>query len=489
MHEGKLAQKAIWSKLSRICNFLAILYLALNIVVFVIFAPLKTTVVGVRISFSDLNNPVKNSLALFLLGLLFSSLAKRPSGFTQRSLLSFIFCAVFLIHLSSGVMTSFDSRWTIPTTRSIIREGNTDLDEYREIIEHGDYRVEEIGGHLYSIFPIGVSVVALPLIWVFNDQVIMNSYPDIERMMASLFMAVASIFIYLISFLSLGNRKLSMFLVFIFAFCTSVWSTASRALWQQGPSLLMLTIALYLILLARIRPNLIQFVSIPLVFAYMIRPTNSISVLFLTIFVFFHYRQYFSRYLLWTLFLVLPFLFYNLSVYDSILSTYYLPQRIGALANFIQALVGNLISPSRGLFVYSPVFLLSIFGFWIKVKNKKSEKLDYYLLGIIAFHWITISSFAHWWAGHSYGPRFFADMIPYLIYFMIPAMAEMFRLRGALKTIYVAIFVCLMAMSFFVHMRGTTTQDVYDWNNYPVDVDLKPERVWDWTDVQFMRGL
>ena len=33
--------------------------------------------------------------------------------------------------IASGVITSYDSIWSIPVARSLLREGNTDLDEYR----------------------------------------------------------------------------------------------------------------------------------------------------------------------------------------------------------------------------------------------------------------------------------------------------------------------------------------------------------------------
>ena len=48
---------------------------------------------------------------------------------------------------------------------------------------------------------------------------------------------------------------------------------------------------------------------------------------------------------------------------------------------------------------------------------------------------------------------------------------------------------CMIAMSFFVHYRGATNQDVYNWNTTPVNIDLAPSRVWDWRDAQFLRGL
>ena len=38
-----------------------------------------------------------------------------------------IVVVVFVTHFG-GIITSYDSRWSIPTARSILHEGNTDLD-------------------------------------------------------------------------------------------------------------------------------------------------------------------------------------------------------------------------------------------------------------------------------------------------------------------------------------------------------------------------
>jgi len=48
----------------------------------------------------------------------------------QTILLALIFLVVFISHFVSRNVTSFDSAWSIHTAMSIIKEGNTNLDEY-----------------------------------------------------------------------------------------------------------------------------------------------------------------------------------------------------------------------------------------------------------------------------------------------------------------------------------------------------------------------
>ena len=501
----------------------------------------------------------------------FREMVLKTKQISHSTILILIFIIVFISYLNGSHLASGDSTWSIPVAMSIIKEGNINLDEYPH--SYGT----TIDGHIYSFFPIGVSLIAVPFVLIldeasdrifsFNlDEFIKRPFTErIELFIASFIVALTSLFIYLIAHSCLGNKKYSLLLAFIFAFCTSAWSTASRALWQHGPSILMLTTSLYLILLAKSRPWLIQFVSLPLVFSYVIRPTNSISIFLLTVFVLIQYEKYFLRYLIWAMVIVVPFLLYNFSVYHYFLSPYYLPQRIGQTPHFWEALAGNLISPSRGLFIFSPILLFSIYGVILKIKNKhlrrimddktekenslvmigllfvligvfcnewtltalfsqdgviafsnriliwffdlfliitgvifirkkpfkiKFDKLDYFLFGIIFLHLLSISSFKFWWGGNSFGPRYFSDMIPYLIYFLIPAVGGISRLKGIKKTILASILFCFITISFFIHYRGATSWDIFLlWHSTPVSVSGNPERLWDWHDLQFLRGI
>ncbi len=417
----------------------------------------------------------------------------------QALLIVAIFLVVFLAYLASPIITSFDSKWSIHVAMSIIKEGNTDLDEYKEIIPDDDYRIEKINGHFYSLFSIGAPIFAVPFVYIYDKfffdlaGYMKNNVPagKIEVVVASFITALVSVFIYLIARLFLSTR-LSLLLVFIFAFCTSAWSTASRALWQHGPSMLVLSIALYFILLARRRPELIQFASIPLALSYILRPTNNVSVLLLALFVFTYYRKFFLKYLLWSLIVAIPFIAFNISIYHTMLPPYYLGHLNG---NFFstdrtsEALLGHMLSPSRGLFIFTPIFLFSLWGMVFSIRKKSVEKLDYFLIGIIILHTLVISLVFLWWGGHSYGPRYMSDMIPYLVYFLIPTVQRMYLLKGWSKFVLIFIFGVLILASFSIHYRGATNWDVYRWNVEPFNVEEKHERVWDWHDVQFLRGL
>lgn len=410
-----------------------------------------------------------------------------------------VFFTVFVVYVRCPCIATHDSRWVIPTAISIVKEGNTDLDEYKAVMLPNDYAISKIGGHLYNLFPIGTSIISVPFVFAIDQtgsrlgtfdlgEYVRRTDPQgIELFIASFVTALTAVFTYFMARLFLGVRR-SLLLVSIFAFCTSAWSVASRALWQHGPSMLMLTIALYLILLARDRPHLIQFAGVPLAFSYVVRPTNAISCLLLTVFVLFQYRNYFVRYLLWAMTVGIPFLLYNFAVYHSMLAPYYQVHRLGTNPHLWEALAGNLLSPARGLFVFTPILLFSVVEIAWRISHQQLHKLDWILVSAIFLHWVSISSYKHWWAGYSFGPRLFSDIIPYFMYFLILAIARVFHLTLGRKIAVASVFLCLTVASFAIHFRGATDLDTFAWNATPIDVDIIPARVWDWYDIQFLRS-
>ncbi len=422
-----------------------------------------------------------------------------------------LFFLLFGIYISSrNTIPVSDSRWAVYIALSVVRDGDTDLDEYAALIaSHDNYAVVIVDDHLRSVFPLGTPLMAVPMMFVADklsqplwsidlhehmslvrDKVASN----LELAGGAAIAALAAVAMYWLARLYL-NRTRSLIIIFIFAFTTSMWSTASRGLWQHGPSVLMLIIALYLVLAAKEKPRLSQFASIPLAFAYIIRPTNSISIIFISLYVLITYRHYFIKYLLWAVVIAIPFLLSNYTIYDNIFAPYYLPQRLEFIGStFLEALAGNLISPARGLLIYSPIFLFSGVGVAIKIKRSRFGLLDGLILCILFFHWLTIASFPHWSGGHSYGPRFFTDMLPYLVYFLIPVVAALHLPTRIRDLPFAFLFLLLASISLFIHLRGATqTSAAFEWNwgftNVINDLNEAPERVWDWSDPQFLRGL
>lgn len=442
-------------------------------------------------------------------------------SYTQKAISIGVVASIFLVvlfsHFVSRNLTSGDSAYSIHTAMSIIREGNIDLDEYEEVIKARTnqlYTVKQLNGHYYYAYPVGAPVLSIPIVFLVNEVLppLLDSFPSVEKyirnrvnfqsgpivlesihslvevFIASIWIALTAICLYFIATPFLGTRT-SLFVIFIFAFCTGAWSSASRALWPHGPSMFMLALALLIIIRSIKKPYLIWLASIPLAFSYFIRPTNVISIVILTIFVFFHYRKFFWRYFLGLVALLGIYFVFSYKTYGALISPTYMSQGVMPEPNFVEGLLGVLFSPSRGLFIFSPIFLFSLFGVFLKIKQNHFEAHDKYFLAILICHWLMIGTFPRWWAGWSFGPRYFSDIVPYLIYFMLPAFEFPKLLKGAKRWVYSCVLLSFVIFGFFVHFRGAMHKDVLYWNAFPASIDLTLERLWDWKDMQFLRGF
>ena len=410
-----------------------------------------------------------------------------------------VFCVVLAVHGFSGVHHKADSLWTLPTAMSLWAHGSADLSAYPAAGDPRDYRLERAGGRVYNAFPAGTSILSLPFVAVadagcrivrgesYEEALKRSPHSALEPFIASVFVALASALIFLMADRRLKSVPLSLVLVLVFAFCTSAWSTASRALWSHGPSMLMLSAALYCFLRAKEKPGLLFWAGLALAFAFVVRPTNVVSVAAFSVLVLARYRRGALSYFIALAFVGVLFVAFNADLYGKLLPDYFSAGRLGFHEHFDEALAGNLISPARGLFIYSPVLLFAIAGVAIAWRRGLFGALDRSLAVIVVLHWLVISAYAHWWGGHSYGPRLFTDMLPFLVWLMIPAV-EMFRRPwGRRARAWLAVFVVLAAFSGFVHFRGATHGGCIGWNPRPVDVDQHPERLWDWSDPAFLR--
>src|SRR5262249_56181386 len=108
----------------------------------------------------------------------------------------------------------------------------------------------------------------------------------------------------------------------------------------------------------------------------------------------------------------------------------------------------------------------------------------------LVLHWIAIAlSNGNWWGGDSYGPRFFADLLPYLTFLALPVFTWLESAHGVRRALAAAAIGALAVVSVAVHAQGALNRATSDWNVYPVSVSIEPYRVWDWQHPQFLPGL
>lgn len=434
-----------------------------------------------------------------------------------------MFAGIYLFSGLSRIGTSFDSRWTVYIAMSLWNHGDTNLDEYREPLRQSGYygldcvdangnavplRTDTCGGHWYNSYPIGGPVLASPLIVAavgvmqllhpvtrhfhaadpniegFFEADYDRAHAVIEMEVASALLAAAAVVMFFIARRFLPANR-AMWLALLFALATPAYSTAGRGMWQHTPSMLLLTIVIYMLLRAEERPALAAWAGLPVALSYTCRPTDSLFVIVFTLYVAARHRKYLAGYFLAAAPVAAAFLAYNFSIYHAMFSPYYRTALDGFYPGkwllWGEGLAGNLVSPSRGLLLFTPVFL---FAAWSMIRRKWATPLSPWLAVLVLAHWLAISAYtACWWAGHCFGPRFFTDVAPVFVLFLIPYFARWERLAPGLR----AAFVALALISFGIHLRGGWSEAVYRWNVDPVNIDSHPERNWDWSDPQFLR--
>ena len=146
----------------------------------------------------------------------------------------------------------------------------------------------------------------------------------------------------------------------------------------------------------------------------------------------------------------------------------------------------NFFSPSRGLFVFTPVLLLALWGMVLATRWRWCGTLPSYLIAVVLLHTLLVAVI---WPGHCYGPRYFADITHLLWFFLLPVTLWWQRSAGRVRGAFAVVFLALSAWGVFIHVHGATSIAANQWSALPVNVDEARWRVWDWRDPQFLRGL
>ena len=415
------------------------------------------------------------------------------------SALTFVLAlAVFLL---SHVHQIADSAYSMMVSESLIHHRTFALDHYS--LPRPDYRLEESRGHVYYHLPPGTPVLSVPYVAIMNTLGVSAANPDgtynprgemiIETSLAALLMASLAV-VFLITARLLMPLRWSIAITLGGVLGTQVYSTASRALWSDTWGLLIMGVVV-LALLAReagrwyLHPLILASL---LAFAYFVRPTAAVPIIAITIYLAIFHRRMLATYVLAGAAWLALFVAYSWFNFGKALPSYYLPSRLKT-ETFWEALAGNLISPSRGLLVYVPTLLFVGFLIARYFGHIRYRRLVWLALSIIAVHLVVISSFPHWWGGHSFGPRFTTGLVPWLVLLAILGVDAMLRAEAQSKhrltvprVLQRVCASCLLLLSLFIHTVGATQHATWLWNTRPLPIDERPERLWDWRQPQFL---
>lgn len=366
------------------------------------------------------------------------------------------------------------------------------MDEFQDLRkEFGNYGLINLKGKEYNIFPIGVSILAVPQLFLMTQingsKEILNHSLEAGKFVAAGWMALATVFIFLGFKKKFGYQKAFYFAI-LFAFATPSLSTGGRAIWQQSGALLLNTILMYILIRGIYGKKELLWIGLICGFAIWVRPTTLLVSVPTFFFLLLRGRIKAAWVLVTAIPIFLLFIYYTFDIYGSFLPAYYSNHstRIFRFEKFGEALAGLLFSPNRGLFIWSPFLVLSIVGI-LRIHKDRDSPISILFLICLVLHLILLSSFDMWWGGHSIGPRLLTETIPFFLWFTLKGTLQLSEQIESKKTLGALWFIACL-LSFIFHFRASVDLGPTIWNRSPQNIDENPSRVWDWHDPQFLSG-
>jgi hypothetical protein len=389
------------------------------------------------------------------------------------------------------------------------------------------YFVEAPNGHLTSAYPIGTAIVTFPvylglfvalkltaLLQGGLANLALHTMPltsesfeaqreVFEKLVAAIIAAFTTILFYLAVQLKFG-RSIAFIVTFIYAFATLNWAISSQGLWQHTASNLVLTSAILALLKAnRTHGNKQKALLIVAgIFCGLlpgIRPTSAAFSGAMLAYSILTYRKQAIFFVLGNASVLLNVLwnmyFFGGKVEDSVVGGYSaLFQNNSSSYEFTfdafkEAFLGLLVSPSRGLFVFSPILLFSFPGIYQALRKGRShpdERL-LILLTLACFVIFIHYCFYPWWGAVTYGSRYLVDTLPvlcYLIaYFVADILTRIWAKRKRFAIGLLTFFFISLTFSTFTQVVGAFS-DPHVWDESPY---FSTSRLWSWQDSQIER--
>lgn len=415
----------------------------------------------------------------------------------DRIFLAVILTVTILIVTTSTVRRAnyynrSDPDGTLLTAQSLIQHGTIRLDAVgspETMAERYRYRIVTVNGHRYYYFPLGSSLLAVPFVAAaMYAGMDMAEVPDdlaMQGWLSTLTLCLIGILMYRLCRFRLSEGP-SLFLTLLFTWGTAVSSTCATALWSFNFQMVFILLALNILsgILQQPGPEFFRalWLGIALFMAYLCRPSAAVFVIGVLLLL--AVRRKFNV-LATTLPVILVlsavFVMFSLNEYGAMLPPYYRMTRLAGHANMPAALAGLLISPSRGLLIFSPFFpVIFLFG-------RRTARGDRHLM-VFAWFWLlvqifSVARFPHWWGGHSFGARVLTDGVPAIL---LMAILILSGLAGRPRRV----FLVMLAVTGTAAVAINTGQGLYNrstirWNFYP-EIDPNPEYLFNWRYPQFL---
>jgi hypothetical protein len=420
--------------------------------------------------------------------------AARPHA-DRRTAVLLVLAALVVYNLNFRVIQDGD---TVPARLlpfSLWRSGSVNLDSVAGLAAtvppgkpyHEAYWLHRSpAGHLYGTYPIVTPVLVAPLYapaaaylaWRgWEPWRLQNTSLRMEKLAASLLAALSVGLFYLLARRAAGPAR-ALLAAVAYGFATGTWVISGQALWLHGMGELLAVCAL---LAATGRGSTVSLVAAGLACGLLAanRPPDAALAAGVLVYLLIRHRER----ALWAVAAAAaaaaPFVLYDLAAFGHWAGGYawavsgshpYLSHPL------LPGLAGLLLSPGKGLLIFSP-FLWFLAGRAVPQRPTAGEGPE---AGPAAVHepppagsappdrllelavvaavlaQLYVYARADFRAGACYGPRYLTDLLPVLVWLLVPVVA---RLRGwGLRTFVAAVAagIAIQAVGAFCYPRGKT---------------------------------
>lgn len=421
-----------------------------------------------------------------------------------------LFLFSLTVFLFAPVVEISDSRYAALLSESFWRHRTPNLEEYYKVpvpwlsgvaslsSEANEYQLVKARGHVTYYFPHATSILSIPMVVAMNAAGVSAATPDghlnlageirIQRVIACVLMAGLTCIFFAMALMTLPVSW-SVVVALGASLGSQILSTATRGLWSHDWETLLYGLVAYSLLGvehrgARFRP---LWLGTLVAWIYFVRPTGSVAIVAVSAYVLWVHRKDFIAYAAILAGWLAAFVGYSWSVFGTIFPPYFMASRI-QLQNFTVAAAGNLISPSRGLFVFVPTTLFVMYLVARYRKHLLHKQLASLALAEIIGIEIVICTNLYWAAGYCYGPRYFTDAVPWFVLLAILGLDAMRRTPNASgHRMEIAAAIFLLTVSVALNARGAWSYEALDWCVSPF-ASHSPG-IFDWRYPQFMAGL
>jgi hypothetical protein len=415
-----------------------------------------------------------------------------------------LFAGLFVIYNANGrELQPIDSQPTKLAARALARDGvltlDRDIAEKPALAQRPAFQ-KDLQGHTRSAYSVVPSIIAGVPAWILSRTGIVDlgapMAPNlIAAVTASLLTAAAVVLVFL-ALVGLVSLRAALYTAIGLGLGTNYWPLFSRTLWQHETVAFGLALALW----AWLRPTrsltVAHFVlagtglGLAVTCRLQVAPLAAMLLLWMWV------RAGPSRTMLaagivsaatLTLFVAQYRWFgHVLGGFSAMQLVALRPEAHGVTSSFSYepwiGMLGLLVSPSRGILIFSPVVLLVLAG----VRRSLNAPLDLglgWLLAASAALFVVYGSYSVWWGGFTFGPRYMLDLLVPLT----PAAA--FGVEAARSRPWSRwISTMLLGWSVVVAATGAFMYPNDAWNTSPESVDTHHERLWNWRDPQIVRA-